>query len=239
MTRPLFSATLIAALCAGTLSAQDSGGTATPGTKVPPAATAKQPANPEAAPAVVPAPTVVADPATDPAVEAAYWQAIQASDDPMVFVDYLDRYPEGAFRVLARDRIEALWQRALDAFALLEEMGVPLDGAGIEAPAAAPAAVAPVPVPAPAPVAPPVVAGQPKPAAPALTLDELTKRSQRQLKRLGCYAGRADGIWGPASRAAMRRFNAGAGTSFAAYKPTEKALDHMRDLAASGARVCP
>jgi hypothetical protein len=48
-------------------------------------------------------------PQTDPAAfELAFWQSIQTSNDPSDFEAYLNRYPNGTFAGLARNRIAAL-----------------------------------------------------------------------------------------------------------------------------------
>ena len=47
---------------------------------------------------------------------------------------------------------------------------------------------------------------------------------QRELKRVSCYNGRIDGLWGKSSQNALRAFNAQAGTSFNINTPSEEAL---------------
>jgi hypothetical protein len=44
----------------------------------------------------------------NPAVELAFWQAIQTSGDPGDFRGYLDKYPNGQFAVIARNRLRAI-----------------------------------------------------------------------------------------------------------------------------------
>ena len=58
-----------------------------------------EPASSRAAPAVPP--RGEADP-----VELAFWESVQASDDPAEYGEYLRQYPEGAFAALARARLE-------------------------------------------------------------------------------------------------------------------------------------
>lgn len=178
----------------------------------------------------------------DSAIEVAFWTAVKESDDPMLYLAYLERYPEGAFRVLARNRLEELWQRATRAFALLDELGIPLDpiagtlpGTG-SVPGRVPAVTPPPPPPV--VVAPPVVV-TPKPSAPPVAVSaQLVRNVQNQLRKHQCYKGGVDGVWGDISRSAMQRFNRRAGTDFPTRRPTEKALSHMRNLTRSGIQIC-
>lgn len=54
-----------------------------------------------------PAPTPVAS-APDATIENTFWTSIEDGDDPADFQAYLDRYPDGHFEVLARNRLKAL-----------------------------------------------------------------------------------------------------------------------------------
>ncbi len=177
--------------------------------------------------------------AHDPNVEVAFWEAIQTSDDPMLYLAYLEQFPDGAFRVIARNRLDDLWDRAIRAFALLDDMGVSLD--------TVPGTVAaPVPAPAPAPVVvnPPIVANPPIVVAPTVTPVpqapswQLIRNTQNQLRRHGCYKGAADGVWGERSKAAMRTFNQRAGTTFMVKRPTPNAINRMRELTRAGVQIC-
>ena len=73
---------------------------------------------PEAAPA--PEPSVVAAPAaaTGEDTEHLFWSSIQASSDPNDFQAYLERYPDGAFAPLARNRLNTLTRQETDIAAL-------------------------------------------------------------------------------------------------------------------------
>jgi uncharacterized caspase-like protein len=96
---------------------------------------------PEAAPA--PEAPVVAAPAaaTGQDTEHLFWSSIQASSDPNDFRAYLERYPDGAFAPLARNRLNTLSREESDVAALTPPQQ-------------------PVPAPQPVPAAP-------APAAPA------------------------------------------------------------------------
>ena len=43
------------------------------------------------------------DPRRPEAVELAFWQSVEASDDPKEYQAYLEKYPEGAFKPLGED----------------------------------------------------------------------------------------------------------------------------------------
>ncbi len=101
---------------------------------------AQRGAAPAPAAAAAPTPVAAVAPAThERQVELAFWDSIKASSNPADFKAYLERYPQGAFAPIARNRLAAT--------------------------PAAPIAAAPKPAPAPAQVA--SIAPAPPPAAPA------------------------------------------------------------------------
>lgn len=172
----------------------------------------------------------------DPEVEVAFWNSVKDSDDPMLYLAYLEQYPDGAFRVIARNRLVELWDRAVRAFALLEDLGISVDGP--PATAASPL-VAPAPAQsAPTVVRPPVVVQAAPVEVKPQTSPTRIRNAQRQLKKHGCYSGAIDGIWGVGSKAAMRRFNRLAGTDFSVPRPNSEAITYMRDLSRAGVRIC-
>jgi hypothetical protein len=59
---------------------------------------------------------------------------------------------------------------------------------------------------------------------------------QEELKRVGCYAGRVDGIWGKQSGAAFSSFIEHGGANFIGRDPTLEALSVLRSRKS---RVCP
>jgi hypothetical protein len=123
----------------------------------------------------------------------------------------------------ARD-LAAAARRALQAKggSLLVTAPLPMDDALAPAPQAPPPAPMPPPPSPPSPAtAPPAAAVPPaaqaqapppsaSPPAPLLTEDQLDdagrRQVQAQLKRLGYYPGQVDGVFGPDTRAAIRRF---------------------------------
>jgi hypothetical protein len=91
---------------------------------------------------------------------------------------------------------------------------------------------------APAAVSSAATAPAPAPAADVkqqLSRGELTIAIQRELERLGCNPGPADGDWGQRSRNAMIEFNRQANLSLNTAKPNEAALPVLR--AATG-KIC-
>lgn len=144
------------------------------------------------------APATATAPAEDPAVEMAFWESVKDSDDPAMFTAYLRQYPQGAFASIAEARIQAL-----------------VSGEGDEND------VVVVPSPAPAPSTNTVVIEKVVPG-PAIRGNATARNVQRQLKRVGCYYGAVDGIWGSGSRQAIRRFNRQTGRKLNASRPAPR-----------------
>jgi Putative peptidoglycan binding domain len=200
--KKLLLGAVLAALAGLPALAQDSNGTTT--------TTETSPTTAPAAPA-----------AEDPAVELTFWDSIKDSDNPDLFLAYMQRYPNGAFRVIAEARLKEIYSGGGDDIGE-DDTDMAADGAE-----AAPTTQ--------------VITVQPAPA-PAPTVRGVTRRDtaagiQRQLRRLGCYRGAIDGIWGPQSRAAARRFNRSySGTNIAVNNPNLNALSKLRSISF---RVCP
>jgi peptidoglycan hydrolase-like protein with peptidoglycan-binding domain len=81
----------------------------------------------------------------------------------------------------------------------------------------------------------------PAPELPAETATsevqaDLARDLQRELARVGCAAGRADGIWGARSRDALREFNRYAKASLDPDVPSKDALTAVQK---QQGRVCP
>jgi peptidoglycan hydrolase-like protein with peptidoglycan-binding domain len=72
------------------------------------------------------------------------------------------------------------------------------------------------------------------PVYPTATL--YPREVQTELKRVGCLAGRVDGIWGNGSRSALRKFYGRAGLSAAGTEPSQVVLS---DVQSQGGRICP
>ncbi len=98
-------------------------------------------------------------------------------------------------------------------------------------------AVPVAPLPAERPAGP--AANAPGPSAEPELQERRAERTwsvaaQRELKRLACYTGPIDGIWGPASRSAVARFNARNGTALR----SEPSAELTRVLRGSARQRC-
>ena len=91
----------------------------------------------------------------------------------------------------------------------------------------------------PEPETAPVPAGMfdPTPApVEAMSLATLAVETQTELKRLGCYDGEIDSIWGKGSQKALSGFARHSGQPVDTSAPTMELLDLLRPM---GGRVCP
>jgi uncharacterized caspase-like protein len=77
---------------------------------------------------------------------------------------------------------------------------------------------------------PPVAAPQKEPAA------DVSERLQKELKRVGCYEGEVDGVWGDGSEAALENFGARRGRPLASLEPDEA---NLAAVSAESGRICP
>jgi len=179
-----------------------------------------------AAPAAAP-PSPPAAPAPDHSVEVAYWNAARSGDDCDSLRAYLERYPNGIFADLAR----ISERRLCDPTRKI----VVKDTEPPRQPSAAPPAV---PAPSPPSSGETTIAALPTPAEPAggAAAPEIARALQHELTRVGCAAGKADGIWGARSRDALRAFNRHAQASLATDAPTEEALAAVQR---HRGRACP
>lgn len=182
----------------------------------------------------------------DRALDVAYWNSVQSSNDCDAVRSYRQRFPNGLFVDLA-----AIAERRLCASRRITVLDASTNAPeGASAPAApsvsasaAPSASAPVaPPPPPAAAtsapAPTAVANLPDPAAkPAAVPDrELALNAQRELSRLGCMTDQPDGNWSASSQESVRRFNQYAKTKLDGSEPTDAMLTALRD---KKDRVCP
>jgi hypothetical protein len=73
-------------------------------------------------------------------------------------------------------------------------------------------------------------------AAQEASRKELARAVQRELNRLGCNAGAADGQWGKNSSAALKRYGQHGNLKLASLEPTDDLLDRLNTQTG---RVCP
>jgi len=141
-------------------------------------------------------------------LDLAFWNSIQNSKDPRDMEAYLDKFPQGVFAGIARRKIVSLTP------AKVTETPKPEKLAKLDTPEK---------------TTPPAVFKTTPPVSP-LPLDKasLVISLQTHLKRVGCYAGEADGDWGNQSRTALRRFNGATKRSLAVGQATQKALNAVR-----------
>ncbi|TPK60662.1 hypothetical protein FJ930_28370 [Mesorhizobium sp. B2-4-15] len=158
------------------------------------------------------------------AVELAYWATIKDSTDKSFFEAYLQQFPGGVFAPLARLKIDAIDKRMETErqAAHLPEVGRATnatdDAKGTEV--------------ASLEHRDPLVQS----SAPTTDPSELVRATQRELSRIGCLKGQADGEWGAGSREALQDYADRQGVGLASLEPTAGLLERLR---AVGARVCP
>ena len=169
-----------------------------------------------------PAPALPVTPQFDTrALDLAFWTSIQNSNNIALFEEYLRQYPEGQFKVIANARIKTL--------------------------SAHKAATAPASTPDPARTAEPEKAPEPvktarlqdEPAEPELKSPDkrqLTLTLQRELKRVGCDPGVADGVWGRKGRRALSNFARYAKLNVPGSDPSEEIIGMVRS---KKSRTCP
>lgn len=111
------------------------------------------------------------------AMEISFWNSIQSSNNYDLYKDYITRYPQGNFIVIANVRLAAAAKRQADELKVAslqpEENSDPVS----------------------------------KPALPLLLGQrELTISLQQELSRVGCKPGKVDGKWGSKGRRALAQF---------------------------------
>jgi len=142
--------------------------------------------------------------------EILFWNSVKDSKSPAMLETYLERYPVGTFAGLARVLIGQL--RAEGAKAAGPSQ--PSQMAGL----------------------PPATPGAPPTGSVGSDPQALARGLQKELKRVGCDPGAADGIWGSHAREALAEFSRHAKVSIPTHEPTVAALDAVT---ARKDRVCP
>jgi hypothetical protein len=208
----------------------------------------------KAEPAVVtaprPGPPVAPTDPVDP-VDVAFWQSAAAANECEAIRAYLRRFPNGKFVDLARISERRLCKADPEVAMMPPQRPSPPPAtppALTPGPAAAPAAPAPPPVTQSAGtatnVAVAVPTAAPPPTAPVVApvvapdVVDVGRKLQKELLRVGCATSgiESDGMWGTASREALRSFNERTRSVAAVDRPTPEALEAVRS---HKERVCP
>ncbi len=156
------------------------------------------------------------------ALDLAFWTAIQDSKNVSLFEEYLRRYPDGQFAVVAKVRRDELKAEKAQAQEPVKEP-----------------AKEPPKEPAPQKVAKvePPASTSPEPVKKApVDRRTLTLSLQRELERAGCRPGVIDGIWGNNGRGALSRFAKVTNLQMPGNEPSEEVLSIVKS---KPGRVCP
>jgi len=153
----------------------------------------------------------------DKTIEHTFWTSVQKANDPALYQAYLDRYPSGIFAPIAKAKLTAVNN---DTTAVKKDIATPAPVVGNDTLQTAQLDPA-------TGTAPLKTQATPRP--------ELASLLQSELKRVGCYTGSIDGLWGKGSRAAVQRFNTVTKTGLTGYEPQEAAL---QIVSAQKNRVC-
>lgn len=204
-------------------------------------------------------------PVDDPAVDMAFWNAAQSSNDCEAVRAYLQRFPRGVFADLARLSERRLCTAArkvtvVDAAdpaasstaapALVSPAPAPTAPTPVAPALMPPVAAAPAPVTAPAPAPAPsnsfAVASVPdqsriaQPAAPVPAIvpstAETTRVIQLELYRLGCGPSDASGQWTDATRDGLRKFSRQTRVKLDTNEPSSAIVAALQR---ESGRVCP
>ncbi len=128
------------------------------------------------------------------------WLDAVGKNTPDAYRQYLSRISEGDYAEEARRRIKALVERA-------QRQGDERKRADAAR-----------------------GSDEPVPSEPELDLPVLTINLQRELARVGCEPGSADGVWGARGRGALVRLNKFANLKLDTTQPTQAALDKTKVL---------
>ena len=148
--------------------------------------------------------------------ESADWTIAEKSGDAAIIRQFLEKYPNGVYARLARFSLERLTSTTADK---AENQQV----ASLEKPADTRSQQESDPT--------PQVAARDKEAE-----KELVRSIQSELSRVGCDAGKADGIWGRKSEQAVSRYAKHGGLKLTSLEPDESLL---KTLQKDKGRICP
>ena len=170
---------------------------------------------------------VVSAPSSNDQFELTFWNSIKDAKSIPYFDTYLKQFPKGRFAALARLRIADLQRLEQVRPAIEEEESVPQNAADEPEPEESTEVAA-----LPAEDSEPVIEAIPK-IDPKKDRD-FVRLLQRELNRLGCSAGSADGVWGRNTERGLENF--GRHSDLASLDLTDDLLDTLK---AKKTRVCP
>jgi len=147
-----------------------------------------------------------------------FWALVRDSTDPAALQSYLYSFPTGKFADVARQRMAALREQ--------QDRTVRASPAPSTEPPERVEMARTNPPSSPMPQITPSATDSP----------DLPRTLQRELKRVGCLTGEADGVWGEQSRAALKSFVRHAKLTITSDEPSVAALDAAL---AKQSRVCP
>ena len=75
-----------------------------------------------------------------------------------------------------------------------------------------------------------------KPLIETVDGKDLARQIQKELNRIGCAAGRPDGLWGKGSRKALKQYGLYGKIKLVSLDPSTKLLDQLK---AKQSRICP
>ena len=159
-------------------------------------------------------------PSNDVAPDVVLWNTIKDLQVPSLVERFIKQYPNSAYRPAAEQKLEAFTSTAAalpksDAVAPLS------DGTRQLAPQML--------------ASKPVIEAIAAPTQPFVDRG-LVVNTQFELKRLGCYTGSIDAIYGSATKGAVRRFMHRTNAQMAVDVPSEALLDALRR---ANGKICP
>lgn len=179
---------------------------------------------------------------TGNAVELAFWNSIQGSNDVKLYREYLRRYNNGAFAIIAKAKLKSLKLEKPPEEFVVEP---PEQRFAYALPPSAPVASVPRVASDPEMNSGAIIGSLPTTASalrPAVSPSafsstrDLVRAVQGELKRVGCSPGKVDGEWGLNGKSAMRKYNHFARQTLNLEKPDQSAYQAIQKQTSA---VCP
>jgi len=169
------------------------------------------------------------------------WEAVNDSTDADELRAYISSYGNGFFGDLAKLRLKRIENKKQTQIALLEKTElsrkIVVEKAVREPPEKSDVVAENPPEnqvaslePANIPVDKPTV------EKPKVVTRSTIREIQSELNRIGCVAGRVDGLWGKKSIRALNQYSKHAKVRLASLQPTHKLLNELKQY---NARICP